>query len=760
LIARRFSIFRIWLLSLLAALSLTGCLTVADIIAPSTTEVGTTVLFKSQIRQGLEADPAQFSYQWNFGDGATASGPQVSHAYEQPGEYTVVLTMTDAEGSTYTSQAIVEVLPFTGTLVPVSVRVYDATGYQMPSNWPGMQGQSLSGPVGLSGVTVKVAGQSLSTDDTGRVLFQISQPVQAPVAIISKPGYLTQSVTVPAGNTQERAVVVLLKKESPAVSIPDIAQPQTVVSGEQNLDTLAAKVVIPEQAFVDAAGQPVTGAATARVTPWNITNATDMVAFPGQRRADGGSAGVVQLISFGMLSIEFEQNGQKLQLAPGKTAEISMDLPINQEIDGRAIVVGDTIPLWHFNESRGLWEQEGTGVVVPSDTSYTGLAVKATVSHFSSWNWDKVQDPVATAVSRELRCVVPVTAGGVSPLAADDKCLVEITQQLANGTLLSDTLVVPAGGSVFTNFVSTAVVKFQAEALMAGNRGTATWTVNADEATSVLDILLDQQLFSTVVPGDVPVVTELGPVVTFSLPYALYSGINFEVREADLAVWIKGADGTLTPLPFKPFFGSEYIYDPAAWTYSYRLLGAGNAAGASMLGALSGSLAVTLPVDRDITWEQGQKVVGYTETLQIDVTVPVQTYSGPTLVQAPSENSNDLTFALWDEVGVSSPIQDNSQVEMSFMVISGGWTSDYTPWLPTQAPSWLIRDGSGYSQQANPTYFKPYFQLGMDCNQMNDYLYGTYKVLMRVRVTDPVTGERKVYTSKPFVHQFSGPACT
>jgi len=40
------------------------------------------------------------SYQWDFGDGTTASGVTVQHSYSQPGTYTVTLTVTDNHGLT------------------------------------------------------------------------------------------------------------------------------------------------------------------------------------------------------------------------------------------------------------------------------------------------------------------------------------------------------------------------------------------------------------------------------------------------------------------------------------------------------------------------------------------------------------------------------------------------------------------------------------------------------------------------------------
>ena len=76
--------------------------TVSAFSAPPTAPSGTTLTYAAN---ATDAWSAVTGYSWSFGDGASAAGPIVSHAYAAAGSYPVTLTVTDAVGNTTTRSA-------------------------------------------------------------------------------------------------------------------------------------------------------------------------------------------------------------------------------------------------------------------------------------------------------------------------------------------------------------------------------------------------------------------------------------------------------------------------------------------------------------------------------------------------------------------------------------------------------------------------------------------------------------------------------
>lgn len=308
------------------------------------------------------------AWQWDFGDGATSAGQVATHTYTAPGTYTVKLSVTDKSGRIGTAIEKIVVQPAsapTTTSVKVNVRI--------------------AGGVNLAGAQVKVGTATAISDAQGVATLDAAPVGQDQVITVTKAGYVAQSLrSAIAAGAQDQQLLVLLLPEKDTLNITDIAAAQTI-----NSNYLGASVTLPANALVNAAtGAPATGAATLKLTPWDITG-IDLQAMPGNGRAVDATGAVVDLISAGMMTVDFfDAAGNKLQVAQGKTADIQMNLPVGTTgIGGNPIAAGTTIPLWHFDEARGLWVAEGVGTVVATST---GLAVTGTVSHFSTWNWDYV----------------------------------------------------------------------------------------------------------------------------------------------------------------------------------------------------------------------------------------------------------------------------------------------------------------------------------------------------------------------------------
>ncbi|ENU20859.1 hypothetical protein F994_00316 [Acinetobacter bohemicus ANC 3994] len=292
----------------------------------------------------------------------------------------------------------------------------------------------------LAAAEIVIAGQTFKTDGFGKAAFTVQIPKSAThvVVVVKKDGFISQSLRIEAGQLEQLSANLLNVKQT--VSIAKIEEAQVIQSVYQN-----AQITIPENAFVLPNGQPATGAVTVAFTPWDIT-AADLNAMPANGVARDAQGNIVNLISAGMITATFTNAaGQELQLAAGKTADIQMDLPV-ASINNQKLLVGSNIPMWHFDEAKGLWIEEGVGQVVASLSSTTGLAVHATVSHFSTWNWDfKFENAGSVFVQCQSASVAVPCHITAKVKLKDGSALTKVNSISAQGTTIIN---MPSEGSI------------------------------------------------------------------------------------------------------------------------------------------------------------------------------------------------------------------------------------------------------------------------------------------------------------------------
>lgn len=223
----------------------------------------------------------------------------------------------------------------------------------------------------IAGARVLCGEQNMLTDQYGSFRFQdISITEAAAVVTVQKAGFFNGIRTFRVTATgREQFVQIQLLPKATAGTFDATAGG---VIGASN----AQFIFVPNQ-VLDASNKPYKGKATLTYAFINPERDDFADIMPGDLRAVNDKNELVALQSFGMMALELQgDNGEKLHLDGINNVTFRMEIPATLRQTAPA-----TIPLWHFNESTGLWQQEGSAEKMGN--SYVG-----TVKHFSFWNCD------------------------------------------------------------------------------------------------------------------------------------------------------------------------------------------------------------------------------------------------------------------------------------------------------------------------------------------------------------------------------------
>ena len=234
----------------------------------------------------------------------------------------------------------------------------------------------------VAGAAVSGGGANTVTDVNGSFSFKdIQTSSRWGFVKVSKIGYFTGSRTVVTDAGGLNVVTISLIPRTARGSVSGSSGGKVTI---QTGDTVAFDAAAVVNAATNAA---YTGSVQVFASYLDPTSANVSQIMPGDLRGIGSNGKETALQSFGMMAVELQGDaGEKLQIASGKKATLTMAIPADLQATAPA-----TIPLWYFNETTGQWIEEGSAT--RQGNSYVGQ-----VGHFTYWNCDAPSGAVSFKV--------------------------------------------------------------------------------------------------------------------------------------------------------------------------------------------------------------------------------------------------------------------------------------------------------------------------------------------------------------------------
>lgn len=224
----------------------------------------------------------------------------------------------------------------------------------------------------VNAAAIKVGAATATTDIDGNFsITNVSLNKNAGLVKVEKDGFFpgSRTIVVNAGAINNVTIQLIPKKVAGTVNATGGGN-VTVPSG--------GTIAFTGNSFTNTGNNSAyTGTVSVSAFFLNPEAANFKEIMPGALRGVNAANEETGLQSFGMMAVELNgAGGEKLQLAAGKTATLTFPIAA-----GLLAQAPNTIPLWSFNDSSGLWKEEGTAT--KQGSNYVG-----TVGHFSFWNCD------------------------------------------------------------------------------------------------------------------------------------------------------------------------------------------------------------------------------------------------------------------------------------------------------------------------------------------------------------------------------------
>jgi hypothetical protein len=247
----------------------------------------------------------------------------------------------------------------------------------------------------IQNATIKIGTSTVQTDVNGVFIIN-GASVHEKFAYITakKTGFIDGSRSM-VPTSGKNNVKIMLLPNSPL---------QTIQSGQASeVSIYSGTKVVFDGAFQDENGAAYSG--DVQVALFHLTPSDENIdkLMPGMLYAQTQDNKEAVLETYGMLNVELRGSaGQKLNITSGHTAEITIRID-----DSQIATAPNSIPLWHFDEAKGYWKEDGTATKVGN--KYVGE-----VSHFSWWNCDDFSSLVTLTVTVHDSNGNPISNVGVS----------------------------------------------------------------------------------------------------------------------------------------------------------------------------------------------------------------------------------------------------------------------------------------------------------------------------------------------------------